>query len=128
MYLVNKAFANNKISASKGKVIDIKDKSLASALIEAGYISNYSEKEMSNKEMETKLKEQEKQLADKDLEIQTLNEKIEELEQEISKLQSNENDKSINDNLDNNDSKTLQEDESLKNNSDESTPSETINE
>jgi len=34
----------------------------------------------------------------------------------------------INDNLDNNDSKTLQEDESLKNNSDESTPSETINE
>jgi len=128
MYTVLKSFATDTISASKGKVIEIKDKKIAKAFLEAGLIAQISEKEMSNKEMETKLKEQEKQLADKDLEIQTLNEKIEELEQEISKLQSNENDKSINDNLDNNDSKTLQEDESLKNNSDESTPSETINE
>ena len=52
MYLVNKGFANSQISASKGKVIDIKDKSLATALESAGFVTPYSEKAMSNKEME----------------------------------------------------------------------------
>ncbi len=83
MYLVNKAFANNKISASKGKVIDIKDKSLASALESAGFISPYSEKAMTNKEMEKTIKDLTKQLNDKDSEIQTLKDKIADLEKEL---------------------------------------------
>lgn len=90
MYLVNKAFANNKISASKGKVIDIKDKSLASALESAGFISPYSEKAMTNKEMEKTIKDLTKQLNDKDSEIQTLSDRIAELEKEL-KLKSEEN-------------------------------------
>lgn len=45
MYLVNKGFANSQISASKGKVIDIKDKSLATALESAGFVTPYSEKQ-----------------------------------------------------------------------------------
>lgn len=83
MYLVNKAFANNKISASKGKVIDIKDKSLATALESAGFISPYSEKAMTNKELEKTIKDLTKQLSDKDSEIQNLNNRIVELEEEL---------------------------------------------
>lgn len=101
MYLVNKAFANNKISASKGKVIDIKDKSLASALIEAGYISNYSEKEMSNKEMEKTIKDLNKQISEKDSEIQSLNDKIAELEEELKVKLKENSDEENEDNLDN---------------------------
>lgn len=62
MYLVNKGFANSQISASKGKVIDIKDKSLATALESAGFVTPYSEKAMSNKEMEKTIKDLTKQL------------------------------------------------------------------
>ena len=83
MYLVNKAFANNKISASKGKVIDIKDKSLATALESAGFISPYSEKAMTNKELEKTIKDLTKQLNDKYSEIQNLNSRIAELEEEL---------------------------------------------
>ena len=57
MFLVKKGFANRDISATKGKVIDIKDKKLASSLLEAGFISKYSEKDMSNNEMTKKIKE-----------------------------------------------------------------------
>jgi len=83
MYLVNKGFANSKISASKGKVIDIKDKSLATALEKAGFITFYSEKAMSNKEMEKTINDLTKQLNDKDSEIQTLSDRIVELEEEL---------------------------------------------
>ena len=83
MYLVNKAFANSQISASKGKVIDIKDKSLATALESAGFVTPYSEKAMSNKEMEKTIKDLTKQLNDKDSEIQTLSDRIAELEEEL---------------------------------------------
>lgn len=101
MYLVNKGFANGQISASKGKVIDIKDKSLAKALESAGYISTYSEKAMSNKEMKKTIKDLTKQLDDKDSEIQILKDKVAELEEEL-KLKSEENtDDENKDNLDN---------------------------
>lgn len=101
MYLVNKGFANGKISASKGKVIDIKDKSLATALESAGFITTYSEKEMSNKEMEKTIKDLTKQLNDKDSEISTLSDRIIELEEEL-KLKVKENVEDENkDNLDN---------------------------
>lgn len=90
MYLVNKGFANSQISASKGKVIDIKDKSLATALESAGFVTPYSEKAMSNKEMEKTIKDLTKQLNDKDSEIQTLSNRIAELEEELN-LKSEEN-------------------------------------
>lgn len=99
MYLVNKGFANSQISASKGKVIDIKDKSLATALESAGFVTPYSEKAMSNKEMEKTIKDLTKQLNDKDSEIQTLSDRIAELEE--LKLNSEENtDDENKDNLD----------------------------
>ena len=56
MYLVEKGFANGTISASKGKVIEIKDKALASSLLEAGYIVPFSKKDMSNKEKDEEIK------------------------------------------------------------------------
>jgi hypothetical protein len=98
MYLVNKGFANSKISASKGKVIDIKDKSLATALENAGFITFYSEKAMSNKEMEKTINDLTKQLNDKDSEIQTLSDRIVELEEELKLKENADEDK---DNLDN---------------------------
>jgi TolA-binding protein len=98
MYLVNKGFANSKISASKGKVIDIKDKSLATALEKAGFITFYSEKAMSNKEMEKTINDLTKQLNDKDSEIQTLSDRIVELEEELKLKENADEDK---DNLDN---------------------------
>lgn len=98
MYLVNKGFANSKISASKGKVIDIKDKSLATALENAGFITFYSEKAMSNKEMEKTINDLTKQLNDKDSEIQTLSDRIVELEEELKLKENVDEDK---DNLDN---------------------------
>lgn len=98
MYLVNKGFANSKISTSKGKVIDIKDKSLATALENAGFITFYSEKAMSNKEMEKTINDLTKQLNDKDSEIQTLSDRIVELEEELKLKENADEDK---DNLDN---------------------------
>ncbi len=84
MFLVEKGFANNEISATKGKVIEIKDKSLATALLEAGYISSYSEKDIPNKEAKETIKKLEKELASKDSEIATLNTKILELEEKLN--------------------------------------------
>ena len=98
MYLVNKGFANSKISASKGKVIDIKDKSLATALENAGFITFYSEKAMSNKEMKKTINDLTKQWNDKDSEIQTLSDRIVELEEELKLKENADEDK---DNLDN---------------------------
>ena len=101
MYLVNKGFANSYITASKGKVIDIKDKSLAKALESAGFISTYSEKVMSNKEMEKTIKDLTKQLDDKDSEIQTLKDKVTELEEELKVKAEENSDEEKENNLDN---------------------------
>lgn len=108
MYLVLKGFANNDISAVKGKVIKNLDKDLASALIEAGYITPYSKQEMSNKE--------------KDAEIQTLKDTIEELENKIKELTALPTDNADElknsddngDNLDNNSDSTPNEDDKNK--------------
>lgn len=97
MFLVKKGFANRDISASKGKVIDIKDKKLASSLLEAGFISKYSEKDMSNNEMTKKIKELEEEVSSKDNEIQFLNDRIAQLEEELN---SKSNDSSDNENND----------------------------
>lgn len=97
MFLVEKGFANRNISASKGKVIDIKDKKLASSLLEAGFISNYSEKDIPNNEMKKKIKELEKEISSKNNEIQSLNDRIAQLEEELN---SKSNDSSDNENND----------------------------
>ena len=55
MFTVLKGFTSETVSASKGKVIEIKDKSVADALLKAGVIAPYSKKEMSNKEKDTEI-------------------------------------------------------------------------
>jgi len=130
MYLVLKGFANNEISAVKGKVIKNIDKKLASALIEAGYITPYSKQDMSNKEKDDELKNLNSQLVEKDAEIQTLKDKVEELEKTIEELtapsvndDNADNEEDNGDNLDNNtDSKPIEDGENgeeSKNNPDE---------
>lgn len=86
MYLVEKGFANGAISASKGKVVEIKDKELASSLLEAGYIVPFSKKDMSNKEKDEEIKRLNSELEKKDAEIQSLNNTISTLETEKETL------------------------------------------
>lgn len=122
MYLVLKGFANNDISAVKGKVIKNLDKDLASALIEAGYITPYSKQEMSNKEKDEEIKNLNSQLVEKDAEIQTLKDTIEELENKIKELTALPTDNADElknsddngDNLDNNSDSTPNEDDKNK--------------
>lgn len=90
MYLVKKSFANNKISATKGRTIDIKDKSLASTLLNAGYIENYSEKELKSKELKKEIETLNKEIEQKDSEIETLKLKISELENVEAKNENND--------------------------------------
>lgn len=117
MYLVLKGFANNEISAVKGKVIKNIDKKLASALIDAGYITPYSKQDMSNKEKDDEIKNLNSQLVEKDAEIQTLKDTIAELEKIIEELPaSSEND----DNADNNENNG----DNLDNNTGSTTPKE----
>lgn len=114
MYLVLKGFANNTISASKGKTIEIKDKKLASSLLEAGYITTYSEKEISNKEAKETISKLQSQLAEKDVEIQSLKDKITELEAELNNVSdevTDDKEKEKNSNLDENKDLTPNEDE-----------------
>ena len=126
MFTVLKGFTSETVSASKGKVIEIKDKSVADALLKAGVIAPYSKKEMSNKEKDTEIQNlnnqlSEKdteiqnlkdQLSEKDTEIQTLNDIISEMEQNKVVPSENPDDTQLNDNenLDNN-SSTPNEDE-----------------
>lgn len=72
MYKVIKGFTSEQISASKGKVIDIKDKKVANNLISAGVIEPISNKEISS--------------AEKDKEIASLQAEVIRLEQENSVL------------------------------------------
>ena len=55
MYKVIKGFTSEKISASKGKVIDIKDKKLVNNLIDAGVIEPFSNKELSSVEKDNEI-------------------------------------------------------------------------
>ncbi len=112
MFTVLKGFTSETVSASKGKVIEIKDKSVADALLKAGVIAPYSKKEMSNKEKDTEIQNLKDQLSEKDTEIQTLNDIISEMEQNKVVPSENPDDTQLNDNenLDNN-SSTPNEDE-----------------
>lgn len=89
MYEVLKGFANNEINATKGKIVDINDKKLASSLLEAGYIKVASKKEVSSKEKDDEIKKLSTELAEKDAIIEDLQTKIAELEELLSKLEEN---------------------------------------
>ena len=108
MFTVLKGFTSETVSASKGKVIEIKDKSVADALLKAGVIAPYSKKEMSNKEKDTEIQNLNNQLSEKDTEIQTLNDIISEMEQNKVVPSENPDDTQLkdNENLDNNGSKS----------------------
>ncbi len=86
MYEVLKGFANNEINATKGKIVDINDKKLASSLLEAGYIKVASKKEVSSKEKDDEIKKLSTELAEKDAIIGDLQTKIAELEELLSTL------------------------------------------
>lgn len=84
MYEVLKGFANNEINATKGKIVDINDKKLASSLLEAGYIKVASKKEVSSKEKDDEIKKLSTELTEKDAIIEDLQTKIAELEEMLS--------------------------------------------
>ena len=92
MYEVLKGFANNKINATKGKIVDINDKKLASSLLEAGYIKAASKKDASSKEKDDEIKKLSTELAEKDAIIEDLQTKIAELEKMLSSLESSNED------------------------------------
>lgn len=124
MYLVKESFANNSINASRGEIVEIKDKKLVSSLLEAGYIESISEKEISSKEKDKQIENLNKQIAEKDSEILFLNDKVTELEKENQELKEilNDFDKiPSNENSDNNESS---EDNKNLDNEDNNEPSE----
>ena len=103
MYEVLKGFANNKINATKGKIVDINDKKLASSLLEAGYIKAASKKDASSKEKDDEIKKLSTELAEKDAIIEDLQTKIAELEEILTSIEN------YNDDNKNEDENTLED-------------------
>lgn len=92
MYEVLKGFANNEINATKGKIVNINDKKLASSLLEAGYIRLASKKDASSKEKDDEIKKLSEELAEKDALIEELQAKNTELEEILSSLENSNDD------------------------------------
>lgn len=103
MYKVIKGFTSEKISASKGKIIDIKDKKLVNNLLDAGIIEPISNKEISS--------------AEKDKEISFLKSEVTRLEQENSVLitEKEELQATLNELLENTPEKEQESEENLEN-------------
>lgn len=103
MYKVIKGFTSEKISASKGKVIDIKDKKLVNNLIDAGVIEPFSNKELSSVE--------------KDNEITFLKSEVTRLEQEKNVLiqEKEKLQEALNEQLENTTEKEKENDDNLEN-------------
>lgn len=103
MYKVIKGFTSERISASKGKIIDIKDKKLVNNLLDAGVIEPISNKEISS--------------AEKDKEISFLKSEVTRLEQENSVLitEKEELQASLNELLENTPEKEQESEEDLEN-------------
>ena len=115
MYLVVKGFANNEISATKGKIINLNKKDAAS-LLDAGYIVDAKSSKADDKEKDkiissleetnetlanrvSELEEENKKLLDKLAELEALSE-YEEPAESVAKADSNVNE----DNIDNEES------------------------
>lgn len=101
MFLVLKSFTNGVLTASKGKVIEIKDKKVSDNLLKAGVVASYSKKEMTNAEKDKEIVNLNKIISDMQVIIDDLKAKLEEQTSDFaSNLSEN------NDNLDNNDGET----------------------
>lgn len=120
MYKVLKGFTSEKVSASKGKIIDIKDKKVVNNLIDAGVIEPFSNKEMSSAEKDKEITFLKTEITRLESECSILieeNEKLqaaikETLENTSEKEQENE-DNLENKNLEPNDNDSNKEDENL---------------
>lgn len=117
-YEVLKGFVNYEINATKGKIIEIKNKELASSLLEAGYISVVTKKEVSFKEKEEEIKKLSTELAQKEVENQKLQIQIAELEEKLRNLENVDNEISNNSGDSNN--KVNEDDNTLDNSAKES--------
>lgn len=110
MYLVVKGFANNEISASKGKIINLNKKDAAS-LLEAGYIVDAKSSKTADKEKDkiisnleeinetlvnrvSELEEENKNLLEKLAELESLAD--EETVESVAKTDSTKNEDNIN--------------------------------
>lgn len=108
MFLVLKSFTNGVLTASKGKVIEIKDKKVSDILLKAGVVASYSKKEMTNAEKDKEIVNLNKTISDMQVIIDALTEENNDLkaklEEQTSDFASNLSEN--NDNLDNNDGET----------------------
>lgn len=87
MYKVLKSFSGELISATKGKTISIKDKKLANSLLKAGFITEYSEKELKSEEIVNLNKSLCKENEELKEENSKLKETIKELEEKITEFE-----------------------------------------
>ena len=71
MFTVLKSFSG-KVSGSKGHVIELKDKSIISDLLKAGYIEEYSEKNRSQAELKKENESLKKEMEKLQTEIEEL--------------------------------------------------------
>lgn len=88
MFIVLKSFTNGTITASKNKVIEIKDKKVSDTLLKAGVIAPYSKKEQTNAEKDKEIVNLNKTIADMQIIIDTLTAEKEELEAKLEEKNS----------------------------------------
>lgn len=72
MFIVLKSFTNGIITASKNKVIKVKDKKISDTLLKAGVIAPYSKEEQTSAEKDKKIVNLNKTIADMQAIIDTL--------------------------------------------------------
>ena len=112
MFIVLKSFTNGTITASKNKVIEIKDKKVSENLLKAGVIAPYSKKEQTNAEKDKEIVNLNKTIADMQTIIDTLTAEKAELEAKLEEKTSDlastssENDGDDTDNADNSSNQT----------------------
>ena len=102
MYKVIKGFTSEKVSASKGKIIDIKDKKIANNLINAGVIESFSGKELSSLEKDKEIEFLKSEVVRLEEENSSLKNEKEQLESTLNELFENSQKDESDDNLENN--------------------------
>lgn len=88
MFIVLKSFTNGKITSSKNKVIDIKDKKTSDMLLKAGVVAPYSKKEQTNTEKDVEIANLNKTISDMQTIIDTLTAEKAELEAKLEEKNS----------------------------------------
>lgn len=89
MFIVLKSFTNGTITASRNKVIEIKDKKISDTLLRAGVIAPYSKKEQTSAEKDKEIVNLNKTIVDMQIIIDTLTAEKEELEAKLEEKNSN---------------------------------------